>query len=639
LRVNSGLASDMLAVIVLFAACGAYVSAQPMNLLINGGCESSGGSACTTNTTCPIGSWWLLSTDSACGVWCTDGEIQSTGNINGWTQQASGVNQCGFACVYQNIVESPLYGGRVIGAPYEGSSFLSEITANCSVFDTAPILSHVINFPGNAYPAIDAGLVTVYAFAAGAVANDTSLVIQVKFRNSAFNQIGTSIFLSISSDVGEIPSNITWQTGSSTTVPPAGTTMMQVQIQSHTVANEFSPFAQIDGVTVYAYSPACFEFPEFPTGQTNSSNCNTSYTMPGGTCELECLPSYMSSGGNFTAVCNSSWTVDSMVYNNWLIGSGTCVPTNSASASHESHSASHSTSHSHSPSHSHSHPRSHSHSHSHSHPQSHSHSHSDSHSHSHPQSHSHSHSHSDSRTPSYGVDSHSTSNHSHSHHSPAGTRSHSHHSKSHHSKSHASASHDSKSHHSKSHASASHDSKSHHSKSHASASHDSKSHHSKSHASASHDSKSHHSKSHDSKSHNKTHSGSHSHSHSHRSKSHHSLNETRSHSHHSRSPSHHSQSHRSKSHRSKSHRSKSHHSESHHSKSKHSDSHSKSHHSKSHESPSQSETAAAATTTFPAPDLVALIVLLPIIGCLVLSAIVILMWTRRYRQRPPPESL
>ena len=622
LTVEERPADDMLAA-VLFLLVGA--AADPTNLLINGGCEASGGSACTTNVTCPADSWWLLSENSACGVWCTGGTVQTTGNINGWTQQGSGVGQCGFACVYQNIVESPMYGGRIIGAPYEGSSFLSEITANCSVNDPVPILSHVINFPTNAYAAINAGLVTVYAFAAGAVGNDTGLVIQVKFRNSAFNQIGTSIFLSISSGVGNIPSSIVWQTGTTTSIPPPLTTMMQVQIQSHTFADEFSPFAQIDGVTIYAYSAACFAYPTFPTGQTNSSNCNASYTMPGGTCTLQCLPTYMSSGGNFTAVCNSTWTSASQVYNNWIVGSGACVPTNSESASHESESRSYSH-------------RSASHA-------------------------SHSHESSSHHSGSHESDSHSSSHRSKSHHSPNHTHSNSHHSGSHESDSH-SKSHHSKSHHSlnqthsNSHHSGSHESDS-HSKSyrsrsrrpHTTSESESKSHHSRSrspHTRSKSDSKSHRSRSRrphttsesDSaitKSHISRSSGN-THSHSHRSKSHHSSNRThsashRSHSHNSHSPSHRSPSHHSPSHRSTSHNSKSHRSKSHRSKSHNS----KSHHSTSHESPEHTESESPSVSfpgnMFPAPDLIALIVILPIIAFFALCCIIFLLCRRRYLRR------
>jgi len=587
-----------------------------VNLLVNGGCEASGGATCAAHTTCTDSTYWQLPSSSTCGAYCSGGTtITTVGTFSGWTNSEVGALNCGFACVYMNISVAPAYGGAVIGAPYEGSSFFSEITSGCTSCN--PFLQQDVHFSSSLYPAINAGLVTSYAFGAAAVANNSHILTWLYFLNAANGVVLTGSFIfNLPAVSGPVPSSITWLTGSQTAVVPATTTYIRYQTESNTCGNTASQFIQLDGLGLYLYSSACAGFPAFPTGQTNSSNCNSTYTVRGGVCVLQCLSSYVSGGGNFTAVCNSSWTAASQVLNNWIIGTGTCNPTSSESHSKSHQSKSHhSDSHSHSKSHrSDSHSKSHK-SESHSHSKSHR---SDSHSKSHKsESHSHSKSHrSDSHSKSHKSESHS---HSKSHRSDSHSKSHkseSHsHSKSHrsdsHSKSHKSDSRSlSKSHrsdsHSKSHKSDSRSlSKSHrsdsHSKSHKSDSRSlSKSHrsdsHSKSHKSDSHS----HSKSHRSDSHSKSHlSDSRSHSKSH-------LSDSHSHSHHSRS---HSKSHRSDSHSksyrsdsrslSKSHlsdsHSKSHRSDSHsHSKSHRSDSHSKSHlsdsrsHSKSHQSDSYS---------------------------------------------------
>jgi len=532
----------MFAIFGIVAMSMIAAAAGPVNLLVNGGCEASGGATCAAHTTCTDSTYWQLPSSSTCGAYCSGGTtITTVGTFSGWTNSEVGALNCGFACVYMNISVAPAYGGAVIGAPYEGSSFFSEITSGCTSCN--PFLQQDVHFSSSLYPAINAGLVTSYAFGAAAVANNSHILTWLYFLNAANGVILTGSFIfNLPAVSGPVPSSITWLTGSQTVVVPATTTYIRYQTESNTCGNTASQFIQLDGLGLYLYSSACAGFPAFPTGQTNSSNCNSTYTVRGGVCVLQCLSSYVSGGGNFTAVCNSSWTAASQVLNNWIIGTGTCNPTSS-----ESHSKSHQSKSHHSDSHSHS--KSHR---------------SDSHSKSH-KSESHSHS-----------KSHRSDSHSKSHKSDSRSLSKSHRSDSH-SKSHKSDSHS----HSKSHRSDSH-SKSHlsdsrsHSKSHLSDSH--------SHSSDSHS----HSKSHISDSHSKSHlSDSRSHSKSHQSDSYSASHESdsrsysKSHESDSRSKSHESDSRsNSKSHlsesRSTSHESRSHLSESH-SKSRMSDSRSTSH--------------------------------------------------------------
>ena len=554
----------------------------PVNLLQNGGCEALGPS-CSSVTTCPASSYWQIPTGTSCGIYCSGGTTQNVHSpFGGWSQY---YQYGGYTCVYQSITVSPNYGGQVISGPYEGSSFFSAIGTLC-YSGGFPMWQYVSVPAAIPTAAITAGLAYAYGFAALSNGNNTGSAVSLDAYDGSTLLSVTNVYAP-SFSPSNIPSTITWTTGSVIKNLPATTTQVRMFVSTTGCLSEPYEYAQVDGMIVYIYTSACIGYPSFPTGQTNTAGCSSSYTKQGSTCLLQCLPTYMAAGGNFTAVCNTTWTTNAYVNNNWVIGSGSCVPTNSESLSHRSHShmsRSHSASHkSHSRSKSHrstsvSH-KSHSHSHSH---QSHSKSH---------QSKSHeSHSH---RSKSHNSKSHRSL--STSHQSRSSSKSHRSKSESHKSKSHEShsdsrsVSHKSHSHHSKSHRSLStshqsrSSSKSHRSKS---ESHKSKSHESHSDSrSASHKSHSHHSVSHESISktasdHSKSHQSKSQESHSHRSLSNSHKSDSPSQSHRSHSKSQESTSHESDSDSwSPSHESHSHQSYSHESGSKSGSEHSNSHYS------------------------------------------------------------
>ena len=418
----------------------------PVNLLVNGGCESLG-PTCSSVTPCPASSYWEIPTSSSCGISCSGGTTQNVHSpFGGWSQF---YQYGGYTCVYQSITVSPTYGGQVISGAYEGSSFFSAIGTLCYP-GGFPMWQYVAVPAAIPTAAITAGLAYAYAFIAMGNANNTGSTSSISAYNGGTVLSVTNVYAP-SFSPSNIPSSITWTTGSVIKNLPATTTQVKMFVSTTGCLSGPYEYAQVDGMIVYIYTSACIGYPSFPTGQTNTAGCSSSYTKQGSTCLLQCLPTYMATGGNFTAVCNTTWTTNAYVNNNWVIGSGSCVPTNSESVSHKSHSH---MSRSHSASHK-----------------------------SHSQSKSHR--------------SISVSHKSHSH-----SKSHQSHSKSHQSKSHESHSHRSKSHKSKSHRSLStshqsrSSSKSHRSKS---ESHKSKSHESHSDSrSASHKSHSHHSVSHES---------------------------------------------------------------------------------------------------------------------------------------------
>ena len=353
--------------LLLIATCMLATNAQftPVNLLVNGGCEALG-TTCSTVTTCSQSSaLWMLPTSSSCGSYCTTGNTRNVANFLGWSQSNIGVNSTGFSCVYSNISESPVYGGKVIGLPYEGNSFFAMLTPRCDIVNS---MSNTITIPANMSSAIKDGLVKAYLFFAMSFGNSSGIQVFFQFFNGV-TQLQSNIIVNSATPTGVIPSSITWQTASSTNVLPAATNAINVFIRPKQTCTNGLPgqYVQIDGVKVYVFSSACIGFPPFPIGQTNTSACNSTYTVAGRSCVLQCLPSYINTGGNFTAVCNNSWTANSQVSNNWIVGTGSCTPTNSYShslshkslshnsRSHNSHSTSHesksATHHSHSTSH------------------------------------------------------------------------------------------------------------------------------------------------------------------------------------------------------------------------------------------------------------------------------------------------
>ena len=343
----------MLAIaLVVAATLVAHVASTGVNLLVNGGCEASGGSACATNTVCGGAALWKFPTSAGCGQWCTGDATQVVTDFNGWTQTNAFTAATGIGCVYLNITESAAYGGAVIGSPYEGSSFFSMLTSECATSDTNLYqLAQNVTFSASIYPAITAGLVTHYMFAAGSSANNSVVQVNtVYFSNNGAVVVSGNTNLFLGPDAGPIPGSILWTTAATTFTVPVHATSLQVRLSVATDCtgiNQFGGYVQLDDVIAYMYSSACIGLPTFPTGQTNTTNCSSTYTLQGDICTLQCLPGYIPSGGNFTAVCNSTWTPASQVFNNWVVGTGTCAPAMSASNSHStSHKTrSHSTSH------------------------------------------------------------------------------------------------------------------------------------------------------------------------------------------------------------------------------------------------------------------------------------------------------
>ena len=390
----------------------------PVNLVINGGCDSPAFAVCGAVAACGTNTWALpASSLSSCGTYCSGG-VATAGSFSGWLNQYS---TTGFGCVYNNLTVSPTFGLQAIGYPYQGTGFIS-INAGKTTSGADTISQQInINFPA---AVISAGLAFAYVSAMAAVANGTQMTCNFYFMPPATQHV----LISVSSSAGSLPASITWVPYTFSGTIPSATTYVLMQFSATNPSSSVHGlFGQIDSVTLYAYTSACIGLPPLPVGQNYTAGCNAVYTTKGSACLLHCLPAYVSTGGNFSAVCNKTWSSASMISNNWVLGTGSCVHSNSAS-----HSDSHSKSHA-----------------------------SDSKSH---RSHSHSKSHAS--------DSKSRRSHSHSKSHASDSKSHRSHS---HSKSHASDSKSRRSHsHSKSHAS---DSKSHRSNS---ASHRSHSHHSES---------------------------------------------------------------------------------------------------------------------------------------------------------------